>query len=248
MQTSRPARVQLFVTCLVDTFSPATGMAVVDVLERLGIEVEFPDGQTCCGQPEFNGGFFEAAATLARRTLDLLSRSSAPIVVPSGSCADMIVHQYPRLFEDDPVYGPRAREIASRCHEFSQFLVDVLGVHDVGGRAGGSFAYHASCHGLRGLGVRTQPESLLDHVEGATRVPLPEADVCCGFGGLFSVKMPAVSSSMLDRKIEQIEASGTAAVVVTDVSCGVHIAGGLRRRGSPVRVVHLADVLAKDRT
>ena len=156
----------------------------------------------------------------------------------------MIVHQYPELLKDDPAYAARAEDLASRCYEFSQFLVDVLGVTRIDARATGTLAYHASCHGLRGLGVRQQPECLLDGVQGATRVPLPEADVCCGFGGLFSVKMPAVSGSMLDRKLDAIGASGATAVVVTDVSCQMHMAGGLKRRGSPVRVVHLADVLA----
>jgi L-lactate dehydrogenase complex protein LldE len=240
----RPARVQLFVTCLVDAFAPDTGLAVVEVLERLGLDVEFPDGQTCCGQPEFNGGFADEAAALARRTIDVLSRSDAPIVVPSGSCADMIVHQYPALLKDDPAYGPRAAAIASRCYEFSQFLVDVLGLERIDAQASGRLAYHASCHGLRGLGVRCQPERLLDGVAGATRVELPEADVCCGFGGLFSVKMPAVSGSMLDRKLDAVAASGATTLVVTDLSCQMHMAGGLRRRGSAVRVVHLADVLA----
>ena len=240
----RPTRVQLFVTCLVDAFAPDTGMAVVEVLERHGLEVEFPEGQTCCGQPEFNGGFADQAAALARRTIDLLSRSDAPIVVPSGSCADMIVHQYPSLLKDDQAYAARAADIASRCFEFSQFLVDVLGVERVEARASGRLAYHASCHGLRGLGVRRQPETLLDGVEGATRVELPEADVCCGFGGLFAVKMPAVSGSMLDRKLDAVEASGATTLVVTDLSCQMHMAGGLHRRGRNVRVVHLADVLA----
>jgi L-lactate dehydrogenase complex protein LldE len=234
----------LFVTCLVDAFAPQTGMAVVDVLERLGVEVEFPDGQTCCGQPEYNGGFADEAAVLARRTVDVLSRSQTPVVVPSGSCADMIVHQYPVLLKDDPSYAARAKELAGRCYEFSQFLVDVLGVTRIEAQAAGTLAYHASCHGLRGLGVRRQPEGLLDGVEGASRVALPEADVCCGFGGLFSVKMPAVSGSMLDRKLDAIAASGATSIVVTDVSCQLHMAGGLKRRGSDVRVVHLADVLA----
>jgi L-lactate dehydrogenase complex protein LldE len=241
---SRPTRVQLFVTCLVDAFAPGTGLAVVEVLEHLGLQVEFPEGQTCCGQPEFNGGFAEEAATLARRTVDLLSRSDAPIVVPSGSCADMIVHHYPSLLGDDPAYAKRAADVASRCYEFSQFLVDVMGVDRVEARASGRLAYHASCHGLRGLGVRRQPELLLDGVGDAARVELPEADVCCGFGGLFSVKMPAVSGSMLDRKLDAVEASGATTLVVTDLSCQMHMAGGLRRRGSAVRVVHLADVLA----
>lgn len=236
-------RVQLFVTCLVDAFAPTTGLAVVDLLERLGLEVEYPAGQTCCGQPQLNGGFAVEAATLARRTVDLLTVSNAPVVVPSGSCADMIVHQYPRLLAEDAQYAGRAKQLASRCFELSQFLVDVLGVEVVAARVSGRVAYHASCHGLRGLGVRRQPEHLLDGVEGLTRVPLHEADVCCGFGGLFAVKMPSVSGAMLERKLDAIEASGAETIIVTDWSCGMHIAGGLRRRHSAVRVVHLADVL-----
>ena len=243
---SRITRVQLFVTCLVDAFAPRTGLAVVDLLERLGLEVECPDGLTCCGQPQLNGGFAMEAAALARRTVDLLTVDDAPVIVPSGSCTDMIVHQYPRLLADDARYAERARQLASRCYELSQFLVDVLGLEVVDARGTGHVAYHASCHGLRGLGVRRQPEQLLDGVDGLTRVPLSEADVCCGFGGLFAVKMPGVSGAMLQRKLDAIEASGADTIVVTDLSCGLHIAGGLRRRGSRVRVVHLADVLGAE--
>lgn len=239
-------RVQLLVTCMIDRLFPDTGMAVVRVLERLGVEVSCPVGQTCCGQPAFNAGSLEDARALARHTLDVFSASPDPVVVASGSCGDMVIHQYATLLADDPVYGPKARDVSTRTFEFTQFLVRELGVTNVGATHDGSLTYHACCHGLRGLGVRDEPLALLDQVKGASRKPLAEHDVCCGFGGLFAVKMPAISSAMLDRKLDAIEASGAETVVVTDVSCGMHMAGGLHRRGCGVRVRHIADVLAED--
>ena len=157
----RPARVQLFATCLVDRFLPAAGHAAVEVLERAGVEVHVPGDQTCCGQPAFNAGFADDAAAMARATIDVLSRSADPVVVPSGSCADMIVNRYPELLAADATYGPKAKELAARTYEFSQFLVDVLGVEPPAMPAGPSLAYHASCHGLRGLGLGEQPRRLL---------------------------------------------------------------------------------------
>lgn len=236
--------VQLFVTCLVDNFFPDVGFAVVEILERLGLTVEFPQAQTCCGQPAFNGGFWDDARAMARHTLDVLSGSSAPIVVPSGSCADMIIHHYPEILAGDPAYAAKASEVAGRTYEFTQFLVDVLGVTDLQARASGCFTYHTSCHGLRGLGLRDQPRQLLNHVVGVEQKELPEAEACCGFGGLFAVKMGDISGAILQRKLDNIETSGADTVVGGDVSCLMHIAGGLRRRGSRVRVKHLAEVLA----
>jgi L-lactate dehydrogenase complex protein LldE len=244
---SHATRVQLFVTCLVDRFFPRVGDATAAVLERLGLKVEVPDQQTCCGQPAFNGGFTDEAASMARHTIDVLSRSDAPVVVPSGSCADMIVHRYPELLADDPDYAPRARALASRTYELTQFLVDVLGRTDLGAAGAGRLAYHASCHGLRGMGLRTQPMALLRQVAGAEVVPLEDAESCCGFGGLFAVKMAPISGAMLTEKLNGIERSGATTVVATDVSCLMHIQGGLRRRGSRVTTRHVAEVLAGDR-
>jgi L-lactate dehydrogenase complex protein LldE len=244
---ARPERVQLLVTCLIDQFFPDTGMAVVRVLERLGLTVEFPKGQTCCGQPAFNAGFVDEARDMARHTVDVLSKSDAPVVIPSGSCGDMMIHHAAKLLAEDPVYGPKSAALAARTHEFTQFLVDVLGVTDVGATAtapAGLVTYHASCHGLRGLGVKEQPAALLEHVHGLQRCPLPESEVCCGFGGLFAVKMSEISTAMLGRKLDGIESTGADTVVVTDVSCAMHMNGGLHRRGSRARVVHLADLLA----
>lgn len=219
-------------------------MAVVRLLERLGVEVTCPEGQTCCGQPAFNAGSDDDARAMARRTIDLFSASPDPVVIPSGSCGDMVIHQYAALLAGEPAYADRARELAARTYELTQFLVDVLGVSDLGAeRPGESIAYHAACHGLRGLGLRGQPKALLREIGGAEIVDLPEEEVCCGFGGLFSVKMPEISGAMLDRKLDCIERCGARTVAVTDVSCGMHMAGGLRRRGSNIAVRHVADLL-----
>lgn len=240
---ARPTRVQLLVTCLVDHFSPDTADAVMRVLEGQGLEVVVPEDQTCCGQPACNAGARADAVAMARHTIALLERDAAPIVIPSGSCADMLVHQAPALLADDADWAPRAAAVAARTYEFTQFLVDVLGVEHVRCRATGTLAYHASCHGLRGLGIDEQPRRLLAQVEGATVVPLPEADTCCGFGGLFSVKLPDISGAMLARKCRQIDAARADTIVVTDISCAMHMQGGLDRAGRPARVRHIADVL-----
>ena len=242
--TPRPARVQLFATCLVDRFSPAAGHAAVEVLERCGVEVLVAADQTCCGQPAFNAGFAEDAAAMARATIDALSRSDDPVVVPSGSCADMIVNHYPGLLAGDAAYGPKATALAARTYEFSQFLVDVLGVELPAAPAGPTLAYHASCHGLRGLGLHEQPRRLLRAASGGRCADLPDAETCCGFGGLFAVKMGPLSSAMLEAKLDAIERSGAAVVVATDVSCLMHIGGGLHRRASRVLTRHIAEVLA----
>ena len=243
MTKHKVKKVQLFVTCLVDNFYPEVGFAVVEILERLGLEVSFHQGQTCCGQPAFNGGFWDDARAMARHTLDVLSESEAPIVTPSGSCADMIIHHYANILEQDPLYGPKAKAIAARTYEFSQFLVDVLGVTDVRTKSSGCLTYHASCHGLRGLGLKTQPRQLLENVADAEVVELSDAETCCGFGGLFAVKMGDISGAILENKLNNIEATGADTLVGADVSCLMHIAGGLRRRGSRVQVKHLAEVL-----
>ncbi|MBI1882223.1 MAG: (Fe-S)-binding protein [Chloroflexi bacterium] len=245
--TSLPKRAQLFVTCLVDNFFPDVGFAVVKILEDLGLAVEFPQAQTCCGQPAFNGGLWDDARAMARHTINVLSQSDAPIVVPSGSCAEMLIHHYPEILAGDMTYATQAKEVAQRTYEISQFLVDILGVADLQAHASGCLTYHASCHGLRGLGLSEQPRQLLGHVKGIELKELPEAEACCGFGGLFAVKMGNISGAILQRKLDNIEATGADTIVGGDVSCLMHIAGGLRRRGSRVRVKHLAEVLVEGR-
>jgi L-lactate dehydrogenase complex protein LldE len=235
--------VQLFVTCMIETIKPEIGIAVVEVLERLGVRVCVPDGQTCCGQPAFNGGFWEDARAMARHTIDVLSRSPAPVVVPSGSCADMIQNHYPELLAEDPEYGPKAVELSQRIYEFSEFLVDGLGYNDVGAVFPGKLTYHASCHTLRGKGVDRQPRLLLAHVKDAEFVELPGAEECCGFGGLFAVKMSDISGAMVARKIENIKKTQADTLVTCEPSCLINISSGLHRREIPTQVLHIAEIL-----
>lgn len=238
--------VQLFVTCLVNSFFPQVGEATVDLLEAAGENVQFPPDQTCCGQPAFNVGLWDDARKMAAHTLDVLDATSGPVVLPSGSCADMIVHHIPELMADDPHRAAQAARVAERTRELSQYLADDLEITSVGsGCDDCTVAYHPSCHGLRNLGLRTQAESLLDAADGIERVELPDAENCCGFGGLFSVEMPDVSVAMMDTKLDNVEASGADILVGGDVSCLMHLGGGLHRRGSKVVVKHFAEVLAK---
>jgi L-lactate dehydrogenase complex protein LldE len=235
--------VQLFVTCIIDTIYPEVGEAVVRVLERAGARVSFPTGQTCCGQPAFNAGLRAQARAIAIHTIQVFEADPAPVVIPSGSCCAMIRHSYPELFADDPVWLPRARALASRTYEFTEYLVNVLGITDLGARFSGRMTYHSSCHQLRELGVSHQPRRLLEGVRGAKLVDLPHSEECCGFGGVFSVEHPEISAAMLDRKIDNIDASGAAVIVACDSGCITNINGGLHRRGKTQRAVHIAEIL-----
>jgi L-lactate dehydrogenase complex protein LldE len=240
---NRPAKsVQLFHTCLVNELDPDVGMAVVRVLERAGIKVDVPADQTCCGQPAYNAGFHDEARQVARHTLQLLSQTRGPVVIPSGSCADMLVHQYIVLFQDDPHLLDTARTLAKRCREFSQFLGEIA-PGGVGGRLPACVAYHPSCHLLRGLGVKREPTALLNAVEGVRQVEVREQEECCGFGGLFSVKNAEISTGMLERKLAAVEASGADRLVSCDLGCLLQLGGGLHRRGSRIRAQHLAQFL-----
>jgi L-lactate dehydrogenase complex protein LldE len=236
---------QLFITCILDTLYPEIGEAVVRVLGRLGVQVEFPPGQTCCGQPAFNAGLRDQARPIAIHTIRLFEKTSGPIVVPSGSCTAMIRHGYPELFANDAKWLPRARALAERTYEFTEYLVDNLGVTDVGARFPGKLTYHSSCHLLRDLGVDRQPRALLAAVREAELVELPYTDECCGFGGVFSAEHPEISSEMLKRKMANIEDSGAPCVVACDAGCLTNINGGLHRQGKPQRVLYIAEVLDK---
>jgi len=240
-----PRSVSLFVTCLLDTLFPDVAQAVVDVLEAQGVTVGVPAGQTCCGQPAFNAGYWDEARAMARHTLDVFGDSDEPVIIPSGSCGAMIEHYYPELFKDDPEYGPRARALAGRIVEFTQYLVDVLGVTDVGARVDASVVYHPSCHALRGLHIDRQPRALLENVRGLRVLEQANPETCCGFGGVFSVKMGEISGAMLHNRLDAFEATGADWVVGVDVSCLMHIEGGLRKRGSAMRTKHLALLLAE---
>jgi len=235
-------RVALFATCIVDQLYPSIGMAAARLLAAHGCDVHVPRGLTCCGQMGFNAGFRGDARAVAGRTLELL-RGQGDVVLPSGSCCAMIRHGFHELFDGTP-HQAAAHDLIGRTYELTEYLVDVLGLADVGARYQGRLAYHDACHGLRGLGLGAQARTLLGHVQGAELVPLPAADECCGFGGLFAIKQPAISESMLGRKLNNIAASGVELLVTGDASCMTQIAGGLSRRGSPVRVCHIAELLA----
>ncbi len=243
--------VQLFITCILDTLYPETGEAVVAVLERAGMRVEFPSGQTCCGQPAFNAGMRSEARRVAQHILRVFEPAAGPVVVPSGSCAAMIRHQYVELFAGDKTWLGRAKALAERTYEFTEYLVDVLGVTDLGAAYPGPVTYHPSCHLLREMQVARQPRLLLEAVREASDPsrplevrPLPNGDECCGFGGVFSVEHPEISAAMLERKIANVESSQAPVVVACDAGCITHLNGGLHRAGKARRAVHIAEVLA----
>ena len=240
-------KVSLFVTCIVDQLYPQVGMAMFKLLTRLGVEVTFNAQQTCCGQPAFNSGYRREARSVALEMLGLFRRelqSADYIVAPSGSCVTMVKKYYAELFNDDAQKQAEAESVGARLYELSQFLVEVLGVEDVGAEFAGRVTYHDSCHLLRELGVSQSPRKLIRAVRGADFVEMDDADVCCGFGGTFSVKYAEISSAIAADKIASIERSGAEAVVACDASCLMQIAGLLSRKGSVVRSLHLAELLA----
>ncbi|MDT0266068.1 (Fe-S)-binding protein [Streptomyces sp. DSM 44915] len=242
-------RVALFVTCVNDTLFPRTGQAVVALLERLGVRVEFPEAQSCCGQPQFNTGYRRETEPLVRRYGRAFDGYDY-VVTPSGSCAAMVRDNYPRIGARARAEG-RGGELAAvagavvpRTLELTEFLVDVLGVTDVGAYYPHAVTYHPTCHGLRMLGLGERPRRLLEAVRGLRLVELPGADECCGFGGTFAMKNAAVSAVMGADKARHIMGTGADAVCTVDNSCQTHIGGTLSRLGSTVRPVHLAEILA----
>jgi len=236
-----PRRVALMITCLADMFYPEVGERIVRLLRRLGVEVTLPAGQTCCGLPLFNSGYHDEAAAVARRTVAIF-RDTDAVVVPSGSCAWMVKHEYPGLLRGT-AEAADAERLAERTWEFSQLLVRGLGRTEFESAVEGPLAYHDSCHLLRGLHEGESPRVLLRQLKGAQAVPLPGSDECCGFGGSFSVRLPEVSTAILDKKLANLEASGARCLVACDAGCLMQIRGGLLRRGSPLRALHLAEVL-----
>ena len=235
-------RVSLFVTCLVDLFFPEIGEATVNVLRRQGVQVDFPRAQICCGQPVFNSGFRGDAAAVARRTIDVF-KDAESVVLPCGSCTDMVREHYPHLF-DDPGEREQAQQFAAKCYELSEYLTDVLAVGEYPSQFKGKVTYHDSCHMCRGLGLKQQPRQCLAGVKGAELVEMPQSDECCGFGGSFSVRLPEVSEAILQKKLETAHASGAEYVVSADPGCMMQMAGGLSRHGDPLKVIHIAQVLA----
>jgi L-lactate dehydrogenase complex protein LldE len=236
-------RVGLFVTCLVDLFRPAVGFASVKLLEEAGCTVEVPRAQTCCGQPAYNSGDRDDTRALARQVVAAFEGYDY-VVAPSGSCAGMIKEHYPALFADEPAMFQRVQHLAKRTHELVSFLVDVMGMETVAARYEGTVTYHDSCSGLRELGVKEQPRRLLRSVAGLTLAELPGAEVCCGFGGTFCIKYPAISEKMVADKAADIVATGADTLLAGDMGCLLNMAGKLTRQGQDVRVRHVAEVLA----
>jgi L-lactate dehydrogenase complex protein LldE len=240
--------VAFFVTCLIDQLCPNVGVSAVEVLRRAGCEVVFDDRQTCCGQPAFNTGYRTEARKFAERFIEIFEESDAEAIVsPSGSCTAMVKHFY-ELFPKDETWRIRAEAIAAKTHEFSSFLVNVLKIENVGAKFSGKLTWHDACHGLRDLNLKNEPRKLLQNVEDAEFVEMPSADACCGFGGTFSVKYPEISVAILDNKIEAIESANVDAVVSCDASCLMQIGGRLSRKGSRIKAVHIAEILAAQKT
>lgn len=236
-------RAALFATCIVDQIHPEIGEATVAVLERLGVEVAFPAGQTCCGQPAFNAGYRKDARAMAGRTLEVL-RDVGEVVVPSGSCVTMIRVFYPDLFEEDAERHAAALDLAGRTYELTEYLVDVLGVTELGAEFPATFTLHDACHALRELGIKQQPRALLAKVRGAKLTEAADAERCCGFGGLFAIKLGPVSEAMAADKVADIAATSADYAVTTDASCMTQINGCSSRVGARCRALHIAQVLA----
>src|SRR5947207_6196266 len=236
-------RVALFVTCLVDLFRPSVGFAAVKLLEDAGCTVEVPALQVCCGQPAYNSGDRASTKAIAAQVIEAFEGYEF-VVAPSGSCAGMLSHHYPGLFDDDPAMKARAKALAQRTHELMAFLVDVLGVTKVAARYEGAVTYHDSCSGLRELGVKQQPRTLLGSVTGLRLREMTMPEVCCGFGGTFCVKYPEISNAMVGEKTADIAATGAATLLAGDLGCLMNMAGKLQREGHAVKVRHVAEVLA----
>lgn len=235
-------KISLFIPCFVDQFYPNAGIGMVRILEKLGHEVDYPEAQTCCGQPAFNSGYWGEARAVADTMLDAFRKSDVVVGV-SGSCGAMLKVFYPELYHGQPREA-EAKALAAKTHEFSSFLVNVLKVGDLGAEFPAKATFHDGCHGLRELGIKREPRELLRHVRGLELVEMKEAETCCGFGGTFSVKFPEISTAMGEVKCASILETGADLVISNDSSCLMQIQGLLNRQGKPVRSMHLAEVLA----
>lgn len=236
-------KASLFITCLVDQFFPQVGLSMASVLRRLGVELDFSAAQTCCGQPAFNSGFQRESRSVAEKFLEDFKQSEY-IVTPSGSCASMVKVFYKDLFKDGEK-RKLAIELGERTYEFTDFLVNVLRVEDVGASFPQRVALHQSCHLLRELNVRSEPQRLLKNVSGIELVEMERSDLCCGFGGLFSIKYPQISGGILQEKIDCIRKCEADVITATDMGCLMHMAGGLSRQRISVKTLHIAEVLAQ---
>lgn len=234
-------KVSLFATCLVDTFQTNVGKATVEILERLGCEIEFPRSQVCCGQPAYNSGHIEKAKEPMKKMIDTFLHAEV-IVTPSGSCATMF-KEYPHVFKDDPLYAEKAQIVANKTYELTDFIVNVLKIEDVGASFNHKVTYHPSCHMTRLLGVKDAPYTLLNNVKGLEFVPLPYSYNCCGFGGTFSVKMGNISEQMVDEKVDSAIETDAEYLVGADGGCLMNIGGRMHRRGEKIKAIHIAEIL-----
>lgn len=234
-------RVSLFVTCLGDIFYVNASKATVELLERFDCEVDFPPAQTCCGQPAFNSGYEKNTKAAAKHMIEVFADAEY-VVSPSGSCAFML-HAYEDLFDDEPVWQEKARQLKAKTYELTQFLTDVLQVEDTGATYHGRATYHTSCHMTRLLGVKEAPFKLLKNVKGLELVDLPNRHDCCGFGGTFSIKMPSISEQMVDEKVQHIEEIEADVLIGADNACLMNIGGRMERNGLQVKVMHIAEIL-----
>jgi L-lactate dehydrogenase complex protein LldE len=234
-------KVTLFATCLVDMFQSNVGKATVELLEHLGCEIDFPESQTCCGQPSYNSGYVKDTKEVMKRTIDTFMDAEY-VVSPSGSCAYML-REYQHIFACDPIWEPKAKKLAEKTYELTQFIVDVLKVEDVGARFEGHVTYHTSCHMTRLLGVKEAPLILLKNVKGLLFTELPGKEQCCGFGVTFSVKMGQISEQMVDEKVRHVEETGAEYLIGADAGCLMKSGGRMERLGKKMKILHIAEVL-----
>ncbi len=247
--TQRRPLAGLFVTCLVDVIRPSVGFAAAKLIEASGCDIWMPKGQTCCGQPSYNSGDRASARALAEQTISAFAGCDY-IIAPSGSCAGMLKSHYPRLFADDPAKLTKAEAFAAKVHELVSFLVDERGMTAIDAalqtRAPGRVTYHDSCSGLRELGIKAQPRQLLTSIKGLVLVEMADSEICCGFGGTFSVKFPDISNAMVEKKTENIARAEPDILLAGDLGCLLNMAGKLARQGRAIAVRHVAEVLAGD--
>ncbi len=234
-------KVSLFITCMCDIFSANVGKDTVEILERLGCEVDFPEAQTCCGQPAYNSGYITNTKKTMKHMMKVF-RDAEYVVGPSGSCVAML-RSYQDVFHGDTEWQEEAKGFSAKCYELTQFLVDVLGIVDVGSTFKGKVTYHPSCHMTRLLGVKDAPMQLLNHVKGVELVKLPHGEDCCGFGGTFAVKNAVISGQMVQEKADHVKETEAEYLVGGDMACLMNIGGRLSREGRNVKVIHLAEIL-----